>query len=346
MKPKVSIIIPCRNEVRFIASCLDSILKTNYPSSLIEILVIDGESNDGTLEILKEYQRDHGIKIISNPKRIIPSALNLGVSHASGEIVIRMDAHTTYDKNYISNCVDALIMHPEVKIVGGIWITKSLRESWISKAIQYAFSHPFGVGNAYYRIGLKNKRYVDVVSYFCCWKKLFDEVGNFNELIERSEDVDFNRRVLKKFGDKSILVVPEIKCFYSVPETLLALAKKFYLNGYWAVSPMQKVGYLSVSIRHLIPLSFFILILILISLIFFLGYKPLIILILIYLFFDLAFSFSIAHESLYIFFYVLFVFPLMHITYGFGSFVALVKLFTPQNIKKIYFLRKKIRSVS
>ncbi|OGQ07222.1 MAG: hypothetical protein A3G32_04405 [Deltaproteobacteria bacterium RIFCSPLOWO2_12_FULL_40_28] len=345
MQPKVSIIIPCRNEVHFIVPCLDSILANDYQAHLVEILVIDGQSQDGTLEILERYQKTHGIKILNNPKKIIPFALNMGIAHASGDILIRMDAHTTYDSGYISNCVRALNSHPEVKIVGGVWITQSVKNTLISHVIQRALSHPFGVGNAYYRVGLKSKRFTDVVSYFCCRKNLFDEVGYFNELIERSEDIDFNRRVLKKFGSKSILVLPEIKCFYSVPDTFLALIRKFYLNGYWAIFPMQKVGYLAVSLRHLIPLYFFtfIILLSISALISPFIFKFFLALCFVYLFIDLIISLTIDHKSFLFCVNLVFIFPLMHLAYGLGSFIAVMRLLVPQNFKKIYFLRKKIK---
>jgi glycosyltransferase involved in cell wall biosynthesis len=88
--PFVSIIIPCRNEKNFIANCLDSIISNDFPKDKLEVLVIDGISEDGTREIVKEYTQGYSfLMLLDNPKRIVPSALNIGVKSASGEIIIK-----------------------------------------------------------------------------------------------------------------------------------------------------------------------------------------------------------------------------------------------------------------
>lgn len=119
----VSIIIPCRNEEKFIAKCLDSILTQDYPQDKVEILIAEGMSTDKTREILSDYIKKYrAISFIDNLKKNIPAGLNLLVRQAKGDILIRIDAHNKYPKNYVSECVKALIEH-HADNVGGLWIS-------------------------------------------------------------------------------------------------------------------------------------------------------------------------------------------------------------------------------
>jgi glycosyltransferase involved in cell wall biosynthesis len=103
---EVSIIIPCRNEEKFIGRCLDSIVNQDFPKEKMEILVVDGMSRDGTKEVVKNYgERYSLIKLLENPKKFTPFGLNIGVKEAQGEIIIRIDAHASYEKDYVSKCL-------------------------------------------------------------------------------------------------------------------------------------------------------------------------------------------------------------------------------------------------
>ena len=100
--PKVTVIIPMRNEERFIGPCLESILANDYPMDRVEILVMDGRSTDRSAQIVLTYAKSHpNIRLLDNPDQIIPAALNLGIRNASGEIIIRADAHAQYAQDYI-----------------------------------------------------------------------------------------------------------------------------------------------------------------------------------------------------------------------------------------------------
>jgi len=95
----ISIIIPCRNEAGYIARCLDTILQQDFPKENFEILVMDGESSDGTKGILDGYAKvNPNIRLLCNPGKITPCALNIGIKQAKGDIIIRMDAHALYEK--------------------------------------------------------------------------------------------------------------------------------------------------------------------------------------------------------------------------------------------------------
>ena len=120
----MSIIIPCRNEEKYISQCIDSLLDNSYPKDLIEIFIIDGMSEDNTREIIKKYIKKYPfIKLINNSRKIVPTALNIGIRKARGDIIIRIDAHNTYPSNYIEKLV-LWSRKSKVDNVGGICITK------------------------------------------------------------------------------------------------------------------------------------------------------------------------------------------------------------------------------
>jgi len=251
--PLVSIIIPTRNEENYIEQCLNSILDNDYPKDKLEIIVVDGMSEDRTQEIAATYSTKYRfIQYLENPKRIAPTALNLGIRHATGDIIIRMDAHNLYSPDYISKCVKYL-MEGNTDNVGGIWITIPGRNSTIAKAIALVLSSSFGVGNAYFRIGSSQPRYVDTVPFGCYRRETFDKIGFFNEKLVRNQDIEFNAR-LRKSGGK-VLLIPEIKSYYHARPTLTSLRKQNLLNGMWNIY-LTKMFPGALSLRHFIPMFF------------------------------------------------------------------------------------------
>src|SRR2546423_933707 len=118
--PRVTVIVPCRNEARYIRACLDSILATAYPLDRLEVLVVDGQSSDGTANIVREYAAQHSlVRLLDNPRRVVPTALNLGIQAASGEIIARMDAHVVYPPEYLPRLGQGLQKHHVDNIGGG-----------------------------------------------------------------------------------------------------------------------------------------------------------------------------------------------------------------------------------
>ena len=253
MEKFVSIIIPCRNEEKFIEKCLDSIIANGYPKDRLEILIGDGMSEDKTREIVRRYtQRYSFIKLFDNPKKIAPAAQNIGVKNAKGEIIMIMDAHVIYARDYILKCVKCLKEH-EADNVGGVIITSPAEDTPISKAIVFCLSHFFGAGNSYFRIGSKRIREIESVPYGCYKREVFDKIGLYNENLARSYDMEFNLR-LKKSGGK-ILLVPDIVCYYYPKSNLYDFWKHNFEDGVWVTYPL-KWGIKIFSWRHLLPLFF------------------------------------------------------------------------------------------
>lgn len=324
--PLASIIIPCRNEKRYIGKCLDSIINNEYPKDRFEVLVVDGMSEDGTGDIVEKYcQKYSFIKHIDNHRKIVPVALNLGIQNARGEIIIRMDAHNIYEKDYISKCVKYLKQY-NADNVGGICITMPGNNTVMAESIALALSHPFGVGNSYFRIGLKEPKYVDTVPFGCYERDVFDKIGLFNEALVRNQDIDFNLRLKNEAG--KILLVPDIASYYHARSTLRALARNNFWNGFWVIYSLR-FSKLPFSVRHLVP-SIFLLFLICSSTIS-LFYRPSIFLfffiISIYLITNIFYSFSLSFKKGFKYLPFLFVsFITLHFSYGFGSIYGLLRV--------------------
>jgi len=249
----VSIVMPCRNEERFIRQCLDSILANGYPLDRLEILVMDGDSDDGSRAIVQDYSRRYPcVRLLRNPKRIVPTAMNLGIRAARGQVIMRMDAHATYAAGYIEKCVAAL-RDPGVDNVGGVWLIAPTRPGPMAQAIAITLSHPFGIGDAQYRLGTQRPMEVDTVPFGCYRRDLFERIGYFDENLRRGQDMEFNLR-LKAAGGR-ILLIPDVVCHYHPRSTLQTFLRHNFWNGIWVFYPMR-FGRVAFSLRHLVPGAF------------------------------------------------------------------------------------------
>ena len=307
----VSVIIPCRNEEKYIEECLNSVINQDYPKEKLEVLVVDGMSEDRTREVIEKYTKQYPfIKLLNNPKKITPVAFNIGVKQAKGDLIIIMGAHCIYKRNYISNCVRYSNTY-NADNIGGIWEILPGEKTLVAKSIAFASSSIFGAGDAYYRRGYdKGIKEVDTVFGGCYKKEVFDKIGFFNENLAKTQDMEFNIR-LKRAGGK-ILLVPEIVAYYYPKSNL----KDFFLHniedGVWAIYPLKFVK-IPLKLRHYIPLIF---ILTLPLNIWF--YIPL------SLFFSLQIAFR--EKDIRYFFVMPAVFATRHIGYGLGSVWGLIKL--------------------
>ena len=245
--------VPCFNEANNIRSCLDSVVANDYPKDQLEVLVVDGQSNDGTREIILEFAKRHSwIRILDNVHRITPSAMNIGIQAAKGEILMRMDAHTEYPSNYISGLV-VWLLKSKADNVGGTSIVRPANSGAKAQAIAYALSHPWGVGNSHFRIGASEPKWVDTVPFGCYWREVFDRIGYYNEALLRNQDDELNHRLIKLGG--RILLVPEIVSFYTARESLSKLWTMFYQYGYFKPLAARAVGGVMTA-RQLIPSLF------------------------------------------------------------------------------------------
>ena len=249
----VSIIIPCLNEVEFIGPCLDSLLASGYPHARLEVLVVDGMSDDGTRAVISSYAgRYPFVRLVDNPNRVTPCALNIGIAQARGAIIMRMDAHAQYPPNYIADLVDWLA-RTGADNVGGAWLTLPSDTTVTARAIAAVLAHPFGIGNARYRLGTKEPRDVDTVPFGCFRREVFERVGMFDEELVRNQDDEFNFRLLRAGG--RVVLVPGVVCSYYARRSVRQVARMFYQYGYFKPLVALKIGRI-MTLRQLVPALF------------------------------------------------------------------------------------------
>ena len=248
--PLVSIVVPCRNEVAYIPRMLDSVLANDYPRALLEVLIVDGMSDDGTRAVVAQYAARHPIiHLVDNPQRITPCALNIGISRAQGAVILRMDAHAHYPPNYVADLV-AWLERTGADYVGGAWITLPADETPKARAIAAVLAHPFGIGNSRYRLGTSRVREVDTLPFGCFRRELFQRVGVFDEELVRNQDEEFSFRVLRAGG--RILLVPGVVSSYYARRSLRQLGRMFYQYGFFKPAVALKVGKI-MTLRQLVP---------------------------------------------------------------------------------------------
>jgi len=252
-QPFVSIVVPCRNEVAHIRRMLDSVLTNEYPRDRLEVLIVDGLSDDGTRAVIAEYASRHPlIQLLDNPKRTTPHALNIGISRARGTIIMRMDAHASYPPNYIADLVTWLAQSGADN-VGAAWVTVPGGASTTARAIAAVLTHPFGIGDARYRLGTSEPRDVDTVPFGCFRRDVFERVGLFDEELVRNQDDEFNFRLLKAGG--RVLLVPGVVSCYYARRSLRQLARMFYQYGFFKPLVALKIGKI-MTLRQIVPAAF------------------------------------------------------------------------------------------
>lgn len=251
--PFVTVVVPCRNEKKHIARCLESILANDYPKERMEILVLDGMSEDGTREIVAGYsERYPMIRLVDNPKKHIPVAMNIGIREARGERILKMDAHSTYPAEYISKCVEYQDLYG-AENAGGVWKMVPGADTATARAIVLGLGSRFGSGNANVKVGVDKPTWSDTTAFGCFKKDLFDRIGMYDEKLLSSSDLDLNQRIQAAGG--RILVVPDVVISYMADGDLRAFRRHVFADGVW-VSYVMKFGKRAWSWRHWVPAAF------------------------------------------------------------------------------------------
>ncbi len=250
---KISIIIPVLNEQKYIESCIYSIINADIPN--YELIIVDGGSNDGTLDIIKRFQKKFdSIKLLHNPKKIVPISMNIGIKEAKGDYIIRLDAHADYPVDYFSKLI-AWHQKLDADNVGSTIITKVKNKNLKANSIKKTLSHKFGVGNSDFRIGTGDVKEVDTVPFGCYKKEVFKKYGLYDERLVRNQDIELNKRIIN--GGGKIYLIPDVQCTYYARENFMDLAKNNFANGKWNILTAYYTKTLtSLSLRHFIPLLF------------------------------------------------------------------------------------------
>lgn len=247
---QVSVIIPCRNEEDCIEACVRSIFDQDPPSGGFEVIVADGMSTDNTRGILDRLAKeDDRLIVIDNPRRFVSSGLNAAIAVSRGKVIVRMDAHTVYARDYVRQCL-AVLEETGADNVGGPWAAEG--EGLMGRAIAAAFQSPFSVGGARgHDLGYEGP--LDTV-YLGCWpREVFARFGLFDEELVRNQDDEFNLRLIRSGG--TIWQSPRIRSWYRTRGSLGNLFRQYGQYGYWKVRVIQK-HHLPASLRHVVPGGF------------------------------------------------------------------------------------------
>ncbi|MFY9633043.1 MAG: glycosyltransferase family 2 protein [Candidatus Cybelea sp.] len=226
-RPLVSVIVPTLNEERHIGAVLDDMLGQEGIDADVEILVIDGGSTDRTRAIVESYAATADVRLVDNPKRRQAPGFNLGIREARGTIVCVIHAHARFSKRYLAACFDAR-RRTGAANVGGVITHRG--EGPMGEAIALAMSSPLGVGDSTYRHS-KQEQFCDNIMGAFIDRKLFDEVGYYNESNIVNEDCEFNYRL--RAAGYTVLVSPSIEVTYFVRSSLAGLAKQYLLYGFY-----------------------------------------------------------------------------------------------------------------
>lgn len=254
--PSVSVVIPCFNEERFIGEVLDNVARQGVAGEF-EILVVDGMSTDGTRAVVEEFvasRPEARVRLIDNPARNIPAALNRGIDAARGRVIARIDAHSVPSENYLSGCL-AQIERDDVAVVGMPWRIRPGADTLAARANAAAVSHPFGAGDAKYRAGGVSAptQFVDTVPFGVFTKELWRRLGGYDEGLLTNEDYDFNYRVRR--GGGGVLLDTSGYCTYFARPTFGALARQYFRYGIWKAR-MVRLSPRSVRPRQLAAPAF------------------------------------------------------------------------------------------
>jgi len=283
-------------------------------------------SDDGTREILKEFALKYpNIIIIENSKKITPTALNLGIQNASGELIMIASAHSSFPDDYIPVLVEKMF-ELNADAVGGIMLTKVRNSTVKSMAIAKVLSTKLGVGNSMFRIGVMKPEMVDTVPFGIYKREVFEDAGLYNETLIRNHDIELSKRIIK--ANKKIYLIPDVSCNYFARDTFKGLALNNYRNGYWNMLTVYLTKmFSSLSLRHFIPMIF------IISLV---GPLFLLWISMYFLFVPMAvfslYILVISYECIRLnddstrFYLLVFAFYCLHFSYGLGSLIGTFRL--------------------
>jgi len=233
--PFVSVVMPVRNEAAFISESLGAVLTQDYPADRMEVIVVDGDSTDGTQKVLERYQGSRPpVIVLSNPARIVPSALNIGIRRARGEIIVRVDGHTVIAPDYVRKCVQFL-KRGDAENVGGPMRPQG--QSYFGQAAALATTCPFGIGNSRFHYA-EEEQLTDTVYLGAYWRQIFDRIGLFDEEFICNQDYELNYR-LRAAGGR-ILCTPEIQSTYYCRGSLSAIWRQYFSYGFWKVRTLRK----------------------------------------------------------------------------------------------------------
>ena len=247
----VSVIVPCLNERATIGALIDALAGQTYPRSQMEVVISDGGSTDGTLDEidrLRGLHPDLRLRVVDNPARVIPAALNRAIEAADGELIVRLDAHCVPVAHYVEHTV-GLLESGAADVVGGALRMLPAGEGWVATSIAEALAHRLGAGVSGHRRG-RETAFVDTIAFGAFRRELAARVGGFDERMHTNEDYEFNLRV--RLAGGRILRDPAMSSEYVARSDLRALARQYWRYGTWKARMLRRYPR-SVRARQVVP---------------------------------------------------------------------------------------------
>jgi glycosyltransferase involved in cell wall biosynthesis len=232
VKPHISVIVPCYNEAATIGLLLEAVAHQDCGRGALEVLLADGMSQDATRQVATEVAGrydDFALRIIDNPERNIPAALNRAIEAGRGDVVVRLDAHSIPAPDYLRGCLEVLEATGAAN-VGGQWEIRPSAPGGIGRSIGEAGSHPLGAGDARYRTGGRAGP-VDTVPFGAFPRPWLEAVGGYDETLLANEDYELNLRLRRAGG--VVWFDPRIRSVYFARRNLPALARQYFRYGFW-----------------------------------------------------------------------------------------------------------------
>ncbi len=321
MKNKLSVVIPCKNEVKHIEECIRAIYLCDLPTDIvISVLVVDGMSDDGTREKIKALKREYpSLFLLNNKMELTPYAFNIGVNAIEFDYLQIIGARHIVSTNYLDECLYYLKNNQNIWCAGGRILNTYTNNT--SRIIASAMATSFGMGVGNFRT-LQKTCFTDTVTSPMYPKFVFEKIGYFDERLIRNQDDDFNFRVHRAGG--KILFIHDIFLKYYVRASLKNLRRQFFQYGYWKVFVNKKHKSIT-TLRQLVPL-FFVIFLVLLPFsllvppIFFYIFSPIFVA---YLLLVFVTGFKLIKESKDLLTGLL-VYPTMHVTYGLGYIYGVI----------------------
>jgi len=228
---KVSIIITARNEEKYLPMLFEDILNQTFPLQNIEVVLMDSNSTDNTRLVMEEFKKNNeilSVQIVTNERQIQAAGFNEGVKHATGDVVLKIDAHSRIPADFVQKNVDEILAGAYV--CGGNRPTVVDSDDDFSKTLHIVEESALGSSIANYRKS-DVKRKVNSIFHGMYRKEVFDKVGLADERLLRTEDNEFHYRVRKAGYD--IIFNPEIESYQYIRPTFTKMIQQKFANGYW-----------------------------------------------------------------------------------------------------------------
>ncbi len=321
---EVSIIIPVRNEELYIENCIRSVLNQDYNKENMELILIDGLSDDRTVEIIKSFKEKYDfIKLFKNENKTVQSALNIGIENALGKFIVRMDAHSEYKEDYVCKCVEYLTKTGADNVGGPM---RARGKNTVQSVVAAAYNSPFALGGGKFH-NENYEGYADTVYLGSFRRETLLSIGMYDERLPRNEDDDLNFRIIENGG--KIFITPKVYSIYYPRDKYSELFRQYFEYGLWKVAVIKKHKK-PARLSHLIPVSFVIFVILFSILSFFNEIPRAIFLFVMVLYMGLNIYFSFknkyVHKAINKLRLIL-VHIILHFSYGLGFLCGVFKFF-------------------